>query len=235
MGNQPTPNDFFDRIHLIDNFKKYLKETVKMPKENEEIRYKIDDNTELIIQHVNNSKSKYIGDEKKYIKSILLYKGKELNHYLNYYGVSDIKPDRIFTSEEAFNGILNKSFSGVFSSNYYEKYVYDLEDIDSKMNESYNGKEQPIVVTLDVEIDDEEIVDMMEDFNANDIHCVYSSKYDTMKLFAYTRDAKYALCDYVCNYFYSGEYPNYILDLYPELEEYYIDCEDTFVSNYITK
>lgn len=228
-----TPIDFFDRSKLVDDFISYLKQSVKMPPINQEIIYRIDRNTKVIIQHVNTSKSIYVGDEKKYFKVMLVYKDKILNKNRMFYGVSDINKDREFTPEEVFNNILNTSYVGLFRSNFYENYVYGLNRIDSELHESFNI--EPIVVKLDVEVDEDELCDMINDFNSNNIRAEYSSKYDTLKLYANSEDAKYALCDYVCYYYSGGEpYCYDVLEIYPKLKRYYKDCEGAFNANYIT-
>lgn len=227
-----TPVDFLDRSDLVDEFISYLKQSVKMPPINQEIIYRIDNNTKVIIQHVNNSRSVYIGDQKKYFKTMLVYRNNIINKYKLYYGVHDINKDREFTPEEVFNDILNTSYNGLFRKNYYEKYIYGLDEKDI-IKESYDSV--PLTVTLDVELDDDYDMEyFLDDFRLNNITPQYSSKYDTLKLFAKTEKAKYALCDYVCNYFYQGDCED-ILELYPELNHYYNECENTFNANYITK
>lgn len=128
-----TPIDFLDRSNLVDEFVSYLKQNVQMPPMNQEIVYRIDKNTKVIIQHVNMSKSIYIGDEKKYFKVMLVYKDKILNKNRMFYGVSDINKDREFTQKEVFNDILNKSYVGLFRKNFYENYVYGLNRLDSEL------------------------------------------------------------------------------------------------------
>ena len=227
-----TPIDFLDRSHLVDDFISYLKQSVKMPPMNQEIVYRIDKNTKVIIQHINNSKSKYIEDEEKYFKSMLVYKDKVLNKYSLCYGVSYLY-NKEFTPEEIFDKILNKQYVGLFRKDFYQKYVYELDKLDT-LTESYN-ESKPIIVKLDVELDEDEVVDILDDFASNDINANYSSKYDMLKLYANSEDAKYALCDYVCNYYNQGMYIDDIFEIYPELSKYYSGCEGAFNANYITQ
>lgn len=108
---------------------------------------------------------------------------------------------------------------------------YGKAGVRKAINEMSQKYKTPITIFVDYVVDDEDVANDIDCFRQNGIKAVFDEDvaWNNMKFVARSENAKYALTDYMLNYYNQGDI-SMIEDYWPELLPYVDGCEGTFVA-----